>query len=47
MTPTVPINRRWTGWTTSGARWEADGTFRFDPSKTRDRIFSIDTPPPT
>jgi valyl-tRNA synthetase len=29
------------------ARWEADGTYRFDRSKTRDEIFSIDTPPPT
>ncbi len=28
-------------------RWEADGTYRFDRSKTRDEIFSIDTPPPT
>jgi len=29
------------------ARWEADGTYSFDRSKTRDEIFSIDTPPPT
>ena len=29
------------------ARWEADGTYRFDPSKTRDEVYSIDTPPPT
>jgi valyl-tRNA synthetase len=29
------------------ARWEADGTYRFDRTKTRDEIFSIDTPPPT
>jgi valyl-tRNA synthetase len=29
------------------ARWEAEGTYRFDRSKTRDEIFSIDTPPPT
>ncbi|HSM44811.1 MAG TPA: class I tRNA ligase family protein, partial [Acidimicrobiia bacterium] len=28
-------------------RWEADGTYRFDPTKTRDEIFAIDTPPPT
>jgi len=28
-------------------RWEAQGTYRFDRSKTRDEIFSIDTPPPT
>ena len=30
-----------------GARWEADATYRFDRSKVRDEIFSIDTPPPT
>ena len=30
-----------------GAVWEEDGTFRFDRTKTRDEIFSIDTPPPT
>src|SRR5436190_12367133 len=48
MTPTVPdkpsldgLDDKW------ASRWDADGTFRFDPSKTRDRIFSIDTPPPT
>jgi valyl-tRNA synthetase len=29
------------------ARWEADGTYRFDRSATRDRVYSIDTPPPT
>ena len=29
------------------ARWDADGTYRFDRSKTRDEVFSIDTPPPT
>jgi valyl-tRNA synthetase len=29
------------------ARWEADGTYRFDRSKTRSEVFSIDTPPPT
>jgi valyl-tRNA synthetase len=29
------------------ARWEADGTYRFDRTKLRDEIFSIDTPPPT
>src|SRR5690349_17643396 len=27
--------------------WEADGTYRFDRSATRDRVYSIDTPPPT
>ena len=29
------------------ARWEAEGTYRFDRTKSRDEIFSIDTPPPT
>ena len=29
------------------ATWEADGTYRFDRSKTRAEIFAIDTPPPT
>jgi len=28
-------------------RWAADGTYRFDRTKTRAEIFSIDTPPPT
>jgi valyl-tRNA synthetase len=28
-------------------RWEAEGTYRFDRSKERAEIFSIDTPPPT
>lgn len=27
--------------------WETTGTYRFDPSKTREEIFAIDTPPPT
>jgi valyl-tRNA synthetase len=27
--------------------WEEQGTYRFDRSKTREQIFSIDTPPPT
>jgi valyl-tRNA synthetase len=27
--------------------WEAQGTYRFDRSKTRDEIYAIDTPPPT
>src|SRR5436190_11108253 len=30
-----------------GERWEADGTYRFDRSKGRAEIYSIDTPPPT
>jgi valyl-tRNA synthetase len=29
------------------ARWEREGTYRFDRTKSRDQIFSIDTPPPT
>ncbi len=29
------------------ARWDADGTFKFDRRKSRDEIYSIDTPPPT
>ena len=29
------------------ARWTEDGTYRFDRTKTRDEVFSIDTPPPT
>src|SRR5688500_12317970 len=29
------------------ARWEAEGTYRFDRSKTRNEVYSIDTPPPT
>ncbi|MGH8874714.1 MAG: valine--tRNA ligase, partial [Acidimicrobiia bacterium] len=29
------------------ARWEADGTYRFDRSKDRAEVFAIDTPPPT
>jgi valyl-tRNA synthetase len=28
-------------------RWEEQGTYRFDRSKSRDLIYSIDTPPPT
>ena len=35
------IEQKWS------ARWEADGTYRFDRSKRRDEIYAIDTPPPT
>ena len=28
-------------------RWEREGTYRFDRRKTREQIYSIDTPPPT
>ena len=33
-----------TKWNT---RWEADGTYRFDRSRPRGDVYSIDTPPPT
>ena len=29
------------------ARWEAEGTYRFDRSRARSDVYSIDTPPPT
>jgi valyl-tRNA synthetase len=32
---------------TWSARWAEQGTYAFDRTKTRDEIFSIDTPPPT
>jgi valyl-tRNA synthetase len=35
------LDERWS------AVWEADGTFAFDRTRTRDEIFSVDTPPPT
>jgi len=28
-------------------QWEASGTYRFDRSRSRDQVYSIDTPPPT
>ncbi|MDE3064876.1 MAG: valine--tRNA ligase [Acidobacteriota bacterium] len=28
-------------------RWDAEGTYRFDPDVTREDVYSIDTPPPT
>jgi valyl-tRNA synthetase len=28
-------------------RWERESTYRFDRTKTRDEIYSVDTPPPT
>jgi len=28
-------------------RWEREGTYRFDRSRSRDEIYAIDTPPPT
>ncbi len=48
MTPNVPekpglegLEAKW------GARWEADGTYRFDRTATRDQVYAVDTPPPT
>ena len=35
------LEARWT------AVWEKDGIYRFDRTKTREQVFSIDTPPPT
>jgi len=32
---------------TWSAIWEEQGTYRFDRTKTRDQIYSIDTPPPS
>jgi valyl-tRNA synthetase len=29
------------------ARWEENGTYRFDRSRTRQDVYSVDTPPPT
>jgi valyl-tRNA synthetase len=29
------------------ARWEREGTYRFDRTKSRQQIYSVDTPPPT
>lgn len=35
------LEEKWTG------RWERDGVYRFDRTRSRDGIYSIDTPPPT
>jgi valyl-tRNA synthetase len=35
------LEAKWT------ARWDAEGTYRFDRSRTRQEVYSIDTPPPT
>ena len=35
------LEERWAG------HWEEEGTYRFDPSRPRSAVFSIDTPPPT
>ena len=29
------------------ARWDAEGTYRFDRARARADVYSIDTPPPT
>jgi valyl-tRNA synthetase len=48
MTASVPekpglegLERKW------GERWEAAGTYRFDRAAPRERVYAIDTPPPT
>ena len=47
-TPRVPEKPALEGLETKWQqRWDADGTFAFDRSKARERVFSIDTPPPT
>ena len=35
------LEEKWT------ARWEREGTYRFDRSRPRDEVYAIDTPPPT
>ena len=35
------LEQKWT------ERWDADALYRFDRTRTRDDVFSIDTPPPT
>src|ERR1700693_4460053 len=35
------LEAKWGEW------WEAGGTYRFDRTKARDQVYSIDTPPPT
>ena len=35
------LEEKWT------ARWDADATYRFDRSRPREEVYSIDTPPPT
>ncbi len=48
MKPAVPekpslegLEQKWT------ARWDAEGTYRFNRDARRERVYSIDTPPPT
>ncbi|MCU4185876.1 valine--tRNA ligase [Acidiferrimicrobium sp. IK] len=48
MPGTVPERPSLEGLETSWTeRWEADGTYRFDRSAPRERVYAIDTPPPT
>jgi valyl-tRNA synthetase len=35
------LEAKWDEW------WEAAGTYRFDRTRSREDVFSIDTPPPT
>ena len=35
------LEQKWT------ERWESDGLYRFDRTRSRDEVYSIDTPPPT
>ena len=35
------LAKKWT------ARWESDGVDRFDRTRPREEVYSIDTPPPT
>ena len=35
------LEQKWT------ERWDADALYRFDRTRSRDEVFSIDTPPPT
>src|SRR5712691_7235533 len=35
------LEQRWSEW------WDVQGTYRFDRTKTRSDVYSIDTPPPT
>ena len=35
------LEAKWDEW------WETSGTYRFDPTKTREQVYAIDTPPPT
>jgi len=47
-TPRVPEKPALEGLETKWQeRWHADGTYKFDRRKSRDQIYSIDTPPPT